>query len=165
MLNSEVYPRFTELPKEKPAVKFTILTPGQEELIDCYRVLPLMVHHPVPTVGYQITSTDNKAVFYSGDTGPGLNGCWQKISPQLLIIEVTYINSLEKNAREMGHLTASSLEGELSDFRALKGYLPQIVVIHMRIDMEEEITREVAAVAHRLNASITIAHEGIQIDL
>jgi len=151
LLDGKLYPKFLEH--------------YQTAQIEGYSILAVRVNHAVPTVGYQITSPDGKIVFYTGDTGPGLAGCWENVSPQLLITEVTATNKYEEFAKESGHLTPSLLKQELTSFRKLKGYLPQVVVVHMNPDMEGEIETEIATVAKALNSSITLAHEGMQLHL
>ncbi|MDI6815202.1 MAG: MBL fold metallo-hydrolase [Dehalococcoidales bacterium] len=165
LLNGSLYPNFLEWPQQKPAIKFTIIEPGKLEQIEGYNILPVPVNHSDLTVGYQVTSPDGKAVFYTGDTGPGLIDCWQKVLPQLLIIEVTLPNRSEEYARESGHLTPSLLKQELTSFQELKGYLPQVVLVHMSPNLEKEIEAEIAAVAKALNNSITLAYEGMQLHL
>ena len=78
-------------------------------------------------MGYQVTSPDGKAVFYTGDSGPGLSDCWKCISPQLLIVEVTASDRFKEAAGNGGHLTPTLLKKELSTFRELKGYLPRVL--------------------------------------
>ena len=165
LLNGKLYPKFLEQPQGNPTIKFTIIEPYQIERIEGYNVLAVKVNHAVPTVGYQITSPDGKVVFYTGDTGPGLADCWERVAPQLLITEVTATNKYEEFAKESGHLTPSLLKQELVSFREVKDYLPQVVVVHMNPDMEGEIETEIVTVAKALNSSITLAHEGRQLHL
>ena len=141
------------------------MEPHKPELVEGYSILAVPVNHSVPAVGYQVTSADGKAVFYTSDTGPGLTDCWQKVSPQLLIIEVTLPNKYEQYAKEAGHLTPALLEQELASFHQLKGYLPQVVLVHMSPNLEKEIAAEVAAVASALNNPIALAYEGMQLTL
>ncbi len=165
LLDGKLYPKFLEQPQGDPTIKFTIIEPYQIERIEGYNVLAVKVNHAVPTVGYQITSPDGKVVFYTGDTGPGLADCWERVAPQLLITEVTATNKYEEFAKESGHLTPSLLKQELTNFREVKGYLPQVVVVHMNPDMEREIETEIATVVKALNSSITLAREGMQLHL
>jgi len=130
-----------------------------------YRILTVPVNHTVPTVGYQITSPDGKIVFYTGDTGPGLADCWQYVSPQLLITEVTAPNRYEEDARKLLHLTPALLKQELIHFQELKGYLPQVVLVHMNPVQEKEIEAEIAVVARSLNNPIRLAREGMLLHL
>jgi len=165
MFYSQLYPNFLERPQENPTVKFIMIEPNKVEKIEGYSILTVPVNHSVPTVGYQVTSPDGKVLFYTGDTGPGLADCWQRISPQLMIIEVTDPSSYEKSARESGHLTPSLLKQELVNFKELKGYLPEVVTVHMNPDLEEEIRDEIAVVARELDSQITLGFEGMQLNL
>jgi ribonuclease BN (tRNA processing enzyme) len=110
-------------------------------------------------------SRDGKSLFYSGDTGPGLDACWQHISPQLLIIEVSGINKAQDFLKSVGHLSPELLKEELLQFRQIKGYLPRVVVIHIPPQAEEEVKREVKRVARELRARIDIGYEGMKITL
>ncbi len=165
LLNDEIYPEFFEKPAENPIIKFTEIGPGSTWQIDGYRILAVQVNHSVPTVGYQVTSPDGKALFYTSDTGPGLAECWQHISPQLLIIEVTAPNRYTEFAHKSGHLTPGLLEEELKSFRKLKGYLPQVITVHMNPRQEKEIEAEIAEIARATGSHVRLAHEGMQIKL
>jgi ribonuclease BN (tRNA processing enzyme) len=165
LLSGELYPNFLEWPEGNPTIKFTIIEPYKTEHIEGYSILATEVNHPIPTVGYQVTSPDGKIVFYTGDTGPGLVGCWEYVSPQLLIIEVTVPDRYEEFARKTGHLTPSLLKQELISFRELKGYLPRVVVVHMDPRFEKEIEAEITVVAEALDNSINLAYEGMQLHL
>jgi len=165
LLNGKLYPNFMETPQPNPTIRFITVEPYKTEQIEGYNVLPIPVNHSAPTIGYQITSPEAKTVFYTGDTGPGLADCWQHISPDLLIIEVTAPNKYEEFGREAGHLTPSLLKQELTSFQELKGYLPQVALVHMNPSDEEQIRAEVAAVANELDNPITLAYEGMQISL
>ena len=163
MLNGKLYPDFLNKPEGKPTIKFTII--DKTEQIEGYSILAVPVNHAVPTVGYQVTSPDGKIVFYTGDTGPRLADCWRCVSPHLLIIEVTAPNRYEEFARKSMHFTPNLLRQELDSFRNLKGYLPQIVVIHMNPIQEEEIEAEIAVIANSLNNPITLAYEDMLLHL
>ena len=142
-----------------------MVEPYQPEQIKRYLILPVPVNHSVPTVGYQITSPDGKAVFYTADTGPGLADCWERIAPQLLIIEVSAPDRFEALYKERGHLTPTLLKQELTSFRELKGYLPQVVVVHLNPGLEEETKAEIATVAEDLNHTISLGQEGMELHL
>ena len=165
LLNDKLYPNFLEWPQQNPTVKFTKIEPYKLEQIEGYSILAVPVNHTDLTVGYQVTSPDGKRLYYTSDTGPGLADCWQKISPQLLIIETTLPNKYEEYALQSGHLTPNLLKQELASFQTLKGYLPQVVTVHMSPSLEKEIEAEIAAVAKELNNSITLAYEGMQLHL
>jgi ribonuclease BN (tRNA processing enzyme) len=163
--DEELYPDFTTIPPQQPAFKFNVVEAGRELSVKDYKVLPVSVNHAVPCVGYQVTSPDGKRLFYTSDTGPGLAECWRQVSPDLLIIEVVYANKYHDLSIEAGHLTPSLLQKELEDFRKLKGYLPQIVTLHMDLLHEKEIEAELAGVAGILNTEIRPGREKMLIEL
>ena len=140
-----------------------VIETRKTEQIEGYGILAVPVDHSVPAVGYQVTFPDGKVIFYTGDTGPGLVDCWEQVSPQHLIIEVTVSNRFDEFARESGHLTPDLLKRELVVFRELKGYLPQVITVHMNPGLEEEIKSEIAAVARDLNNSVTMGYEGMKL--
>ena len=165
ILNGVIYPDFTKIPAANPPLKFSSLEPHKVEVINGYRVLAVPVNHGVPTVGYQITSGEGKSFFYSGDTGPGLSPCWERISPQLIFIDVTLPNRLEEHAVSSGHLTPHLLGEELAEFDKIKGYLPQVMVIHISPVFEGEIKEELERVAKDTGADISMSYEGMRLNI
>jgi ribonuclease BN (tRNA processing enzyme) len=161
LLNKVIYPEFQKIPEKKPTVSFQEIEPYGLQWIDGHSILPVPVNHTGAAVGYQISDKQGKNVFYTGDTGPDLAECWRHVSPQLLIIEVTLSNASEHFARRTGHLTANLLEKELISFREIKGYLPEVLAIHMDAMQEPKIREELAAVAENLHTPITVAREGM----
>jgi len=163
LLNGEIYPQFQKIPEEKPTVHFNTIEPLEPQRVDGHNILAVPVNHFGTTVGYQISDNQGKAIFYTGDTGPGLSDCWRHISPQLLLIDVTLPNDYEEFAKQTGHLTPNLLEQELISFRELKGYLPQVIAIHMDTSLETKTKEEIFAVAEKLDIPITVAHEGMRL--
>lgn len=164
-LNGDMYPKFFERPPESPTFEFTVVEPYRAQKIAGYSVLPVPVNHAIPALGYQISSPEGKALFYTGDTGAGLSDCWQHISPELLMIEITAPNRYEEAASKAGHLTLNLLKQELAAFRELKGYLPRILAIHMTPYVEAEIEAEAKEAAEELGAEISLAREGMRLTL
>jgi len=165
LLNGILYPKFMERPQGHPTVKFITLEPGKAKEIEGYNVLAVTVNHAVPAIGYQITSAEGKKVFYTGDTGPGLAECWTQVSPHLLFVDVTAPNKYEEFFKEAGHLSPNLLKQELISFRKLRGYLPQVVIVHTSPFFEKEIKSEASALAEELESPVAIAHEGMRLHL
>jgi len=165
LLNGDLYPEFHLRPEGNPALRFHILEPYRETTIEGYRVLPIPVTHAISASGYQITSNDNKSIFYTGDTGAGLSESWKHISPQVLFIELTAPNRWEESARRTGHLTPELLKEELSQFRDIKDYLPRVIAVHINPTDETTTRTEVAAVANALGTSIELAYEGMEVEV
>jgi cAMP phosphodiesterase len=166
LLDGKMYADFSKWPsKEKPFLRLKVIEPFQRQNIQGYEVLPVPVQHTVPSVGYQVMSQDGKSLFYTGDTGPGLAACWQHISPQLLIIEVSGINKVQDFLKSVGHLSAQFLKEELTQFRQIKGHLPRVVVIHIPPQFQRQVEQEVKEIARELGISIDIGYEGMKITL
>jgi ribonuclease BN (tRNA processing enzyme) len=166
LLDGKLYTNFLEYPsKEKPTLILEAIEPYSRRTIAGYDVLAVPVKHSVPTVGYQITSSNGKSLFYTGDTTVGISDCWQHISPQLLITEVAGPNKYGDWLKKAGHLCAGFLKEELIQFRRLKRYLPRVIVIHIGNPYEQEIKEEVAQVAQELEADISLGYEDMKVTL
>jgi ribonuclease BN (tRNA processing enzyme) len=167
LIDGVVYPEFTSEASflQKATIKLVPLGFFKRQNIVGYEVMAVPVQHPLDGVGFEITSSDGKTLFYTGDTGPGLSSIWGKISPQLLISDLTWPNSLANAAKDAGHLCPEMLKEELIEFRRVKGYLPKVVVIHLSPQHEPEIEKEVREVSKSLGISIDIAHEGEELIL
>lgn len=164
-LHGKNYPDFLRWPSKKPAFELHSLEPYKTSEVLGYKVLPLPVVHTCPTVGFEITSPQGRKFFYTSDTGPGLSSIWGYTSPDLLIAEVTVPNRLEEFIKEAGHLTPSLLQQELEGFKKQKGYLPPVLIIHLNPFLKEEIEKEIRKVAEVLEAQITLAYDGMRIEV
>jgi ribonuclease BN (tRNA processing enzyme) len=164
---NKLYSNFLTNPAENPTINFTAIAPMQPFAIKPYQILPVPMKHSVPSVGYQITTPQGKKLFYSGDTGHGLEDVWPHISPDLLMIEVTIPDGLLKPAKEPYHLTPGLLKEELISFRKIKGYLPKVITVHMSPQSpdRELIEDQLKRVAAELKADIVPGYEGMQITL
>jgi len=166
LLDGKIYVDFSRFPsKDKPSLQFHTIQPFKEEVIEGYKVTPLPVKHPVPSVGYQVVSPKGKSLFYTADTGRGLHECWNHTSPQLLITEVSGINEWADILQNGGHLCAQFLKQELLQFRQLKGYLPHVIIVHITPQVENEIKKEVRQIATELGADVSIGYEGMLINV
>jgi phosphoribosyl 1,2-cyclic phosphodiesterase len=166
LLDGKIYANFFEYPsKEKPTLILEAIEPHSRKAIAGYDVLAVPVKHSVPAVGYQITSSDGKSLFYTGDTTVGISDCWRHVSPQLLITEVAGPDKYEDWLKKVGHLCPRLLREELTQFRQLKRYLPRVILIHIGNPYEQEIKEEVAQVAQELEADISLGYEDMKITL
>ena len=159
ILNGKIYSNFFA----RPVMDFHLIEPNTPFSIDKYQVLPVNVNHSVPANGYQVT-LDGRSFFYTGDTGPGLGKCWERISPELVIIEVTSSNRFTDFGRDSKHLTPELLKDELSTFRDIHGYIPRVVTVHMNPSLEDEIAVELKELAADIKCQISLGHEGLELE-
>ncbi len=160
LIDGVIYPEFASSASylTKPAIEICALEPYQVKDIEGYRVLPIPVNHH-DAVGFEI-SRDGKSIFYTGDTGQGISAAWPHVSPQVLITDATFPNRLKQAAQDSGHLYPAMLQGELSEFKRLKGYLPAVKLIHLSPRYESEIMEDIGAFPEEMRSRITIASEG-----
>jgi len=161
LMDGEIYPNFLITPAENPVIRFNLVVADKTYEIAGHSVTPISTNHSVPTLGYYITTPDGKQIFYTSDTGPGLDEVWHTISPQMLFIETTAPNKRTDFARKSKHLTPELLQVEMDSFRKINGYLPKIVLMHMNPEEEREIAAEAANAALLLGTSITLGREGM----
>jgi ribonuclease BN (tRNA processing enzyme) len=162
LIDGVVYPQFTSEASflKKITLELIPVQTYNQQNIEGYKVMAIPMKHPLDAVGFQIISRDGKQIFYTGDTGPGLSYVWENVSPQLIIADVTWPNRLASVAETAGHLCPEMLKRELIEFRRIKGYLPEIVIIHMSPQCETEISEELGKVVKELEVSIAVAREG-----
>jgi ribonuclease BN (tRNA processing enzyme) len=162
-----LYTDFLTRPAGDPTLRFHAIEPLKPLEVAGYDVLPVTVNHSVPAVGYQVRRGTGRSLFYTGDTGPGLDECWKQISPDVVIIECTGSNRFTALGRSTGHLTPALLGEELRAFHKLKGYLPHVVTTHHFPMPQEEADRkvELARLAQELGAAITHGYEGLEIEV
>ena len=166
LLGGSLYPDFLkENGNGKITVRLNPVKPYSKIQIGDYSIVPLSVSHSVPAVGYHITAKEGESFFYTGDTGPGLADCWERVSTKLLVTEVTASNAYLEFCRDKGHLCPCLLREELLSHLNVKGYIPDVVTVHMNHMLEEDIKSELKQIAGELGIQITMAFEGKQIEI
>jgi ribonuclease BN (tRNA processing enzyme) len=168
LIDGVVYPEFTSEKSflhKAPIKLIPVEFFKRQNIIDGYDFTAIPVKHPLDAVGFEIVSGDGKRIFYTGDTGPGLSHVWLAVSPELLIVDVTWPNRMQSMAEAAGHMCPEMLMTELMEFRRTKGYYPRVTVIHMSPQHEPEIEEEIRGVAEKLEVSIGAAHEGEELIL
>lgn len=165
LFSGVMYPDFYNEPEGAPVFKVKKVKPYEQMEINGYKIKAIPVKHGVPAVGYLLVSRRGKSLFYTGDTGQSLSECWEHASPDLLVIEVTMPNRHEEKCIKTGHLCPSLLKRELEVFKQKKGYIPQVICVHIDPCFEDEIEEEVDSVAKELGASIALGYEGMRVNL
>jgi ribonuclease BN (tRNA processing enzyme) len=163
LLNGYLFPDFHNIPVEKPTIKFNIIETNKTYNIGGLDVLALPVNHPGNAFGYYVNNGQGKSFFYTGDTTTGLNHCWEHVSPDVLLTEITFPDDQLNLASRTRHLTPKLLEQELIRFKEIKGYWPRVIALHIDPLAENKIREELAEIARSIHVQINIAYEGMKI--
>ncbi|MEL7450992.1 MAG: 3',5'-cyclic-nucleotide phosphodiesterase [Pseudomonadota bacterium] len=141
LFNDVLWPDFTRIPTpENPVIQFSPLEPGESVQVGDRTLLSVDVKHSVPAVGYVLQTTD-RTVGFSGDTTtnktlwPVLNAC-QRVD--VLVIEVSFPNSLEELATAVGHYCPKTLAEDLERLE----HQPDIWLTAMKPGEEHRIYKE-----------------------
>ena len=165
LVNGTIYPDHTRSPTDCPSLRFNALASGEENEVGRYSVLPVHVPHGPPTYAFQVTGPDSRRFFYSGDTGPGFSEGWGVVSPHLALIETSYPDHMETDARARGHLTPSLLAADLDRIVQESGEMPSVWAVHLNPRFEEEIRKDLAAASRRLGLEIKAAYQGLELEV
>ncbi len=163
----KLYTDFLRRPTGSPTIDLHTVQPLVPFSVEGYQAIAVPVKHSAPAVGFQLTALGGRKLFYTGDTGVGLEDCWRQISPDLLIIECTASNRYINEGRESGHLTPALLRDELISFWRIHGYLPRVATTHHFPDPAEyeEIVAELKGISAELDVAILPAHEGLELEI
>lgn len=162
-INGTIYPTFLPAGNSRLAsLELCAIDAFEEFEVEGYSVLAVPVEHGVPAVGYQVRSTDNKTMFYTGDTGGALTSIWDHISPDVLFCEVTNPNGIGGGAN---HMSPSDFEAELRVYLKQNRTPFRVVTVHMTPWYEPTIRDELGEVSQRLGIDIEMAYEGMVIDV
>jgi len=166
LLDGRLYRDYTIWPSaDNPRMKLNPVAMFQPLALRNLEVLPLPVNHTVPSAGYFVRADNGRSFFYAGDTGPGLEGCWERIAPDLMIIEVTGLNRVREEMEKLCHMTPALLAEELMEFRKARGYLPRVIVNHIPVAYEDEMRGELAAAGKQLEMELEVGYEGLIVEL
>ena len=167
LMDGALYPDLTtSLNKTDPQYQPNVITPGETLDVEGYAVRPVAVPHEAPTVGYVVHQQEGGTFAYCGDTGGGLLPFFQDPSkPDLLFIEVTFPERMEELAKITGHLTPKFLRSELVEVARQNLAIPRIMIVHRAPDYEAEITEELEGGSSELGIEITLASEGMAVEV
>lgn len=163
LLNGDLYPDLTEkLGAGPPKYRFQPVRPDVPFGVLDYRVKPIPTTHPVPTVGYRVQSDTGGCIAYTGDTSGNLPAFLQGPAvPQVLFVEVSFPDRLAGLAELTGHLTPSTLRGQLLAALAAGLTLPRLVAVHLNPEDQQELVDELGAVATELEIDLTPGYAGM----
>jgi len=145
VFNDTVYPNFFELPnRTRPVLRAHVLKPGRPVILGHLEVVPIVVNHTVPTVGY-VVKDRRAALLYSGDTYQ-TEDIWRlgRTIPELkaAFIESSFPNELADLAKQTKHLTPSLLAEE---WRKLRNDQVPVYAYHLKPPFHEQIATELRA--------------------
>jgi cAMP phosphodiesterase len=145
VFNDKVYPNFFELPNRKhPILQALVLKPGKSVTLGHLEVIPIVVNHTVPTVGY-VVKDRRAALLYSGDTYK-TDEIWSlgRTIPELkaAFIESSFPNELAALAKKTKHLTPSLLAEE---WRKLENDHVPVYAYHLKPPFRDQIVTELRA--------------------
>lgn len=161
LINGVLYPDF--LPGGKlPSLDLRPIEPFEEIEIEGHTAQAVPVEHGVSAVGYEVRSAGGRSIFYTGDTGGGLAGAWEHVSPDALFCEVTYPDGHGAGSK---HLTPERFEVEMAAYLDLKPAPARVITVHMTPWLEEAIVAELADVSRRLGVEIEPAYEGMVVEV
>lgn len=158
---------FTMPTLSDPVFAYQEVGPGATFSVGPYRVQTVAVPHAVPVQGYALTTDSGRTIYYTGDNGEGCGQEWARVKPNVLITECTYSDEYvrREGGKLYGHLSPSLLAKELEAYRARRGELPRVLVVHVNPFSEDRMRVELAAVARALDADLEIAREGLTFEL
>ncbi|MEM7283355.1 MAG: 3',5'-cyclic-nucleotide phosphodiesterase [Pseudomonadota bacterium] len=143
VFNDVMWPDFAKLPSpEKAAIRYVEIQDSQRVSLQEVVIRAVDVAHAVPSLGYCVESTGGVFAF-SGDTmtnqtlWPVLNA-YHNLS--VLVIEVSFPNSMEELARQSGHYCPKTVVRDLAQLN----HEPEIWVTAMKPGAEDVIFEEVS---------------------
>lgn len=143
ILNDRVWPDFVRLGgRESPFVRFVPLEPEQPVLVEGIQVTAVELSHTIPTYGFVLERNGRRLAVVS-DTGP-TERIWyllRQSPPDLLLLDLSFPNSMEELANRSGHLCPRSFADELAKL----GRAVRTLAIHIKPAFYEAVAQEVLA--------------------
>jgi ribonuclease BN (tRNA processing enzyme) len=164
IMNQNIWPTLHNIPVKDPALIYRDVEPGVRVEIEGYSVLPLPMHHSVPTVGYNL-SRNGKSFFFTSDTRGEAHEAWAMIKPDLIITESTLPDDHADEAYRFGHMTPRTIVKEMRDFYSIHHYFPRIVAVHINPHYEEQVRAELEMASEALGSPIEVGYEGMRLHL
>jgi ribonuclease BN (tRNA processing enzyme) len=145
IFNDEIWPDFSALPSPKrPVLRYRTVYTSRPLELDGYKITMERVHHTVPAYGFIVERRRNKAIAYTGDTGP-TERFWKRMAAcnvKHLIMETSFPNRLEKVALASGHLTPALLGREIAKMPRVP---KKIFIMHVKPQFRDEVEKEIDA--------------------
>jgi cAMP phosphodiesterase len=161
--NDVLWPDFTRIALPGgPAVDLQVLELEAESTFCGLTVRPILVDHTVPSCGFLVGDA-HTTLAYSGDTGP-TDRFWKVLNGvdnlSAVITEVSFPDAKGELARVSGHLTPTTLVGELAKLDGVRN-IP-IYVYGLKPSFEREIRAELEAL---VLDRVRVLDEGDELEL
>lgn len=158
LLNDKLWPDFTRISASiEPVIKMKTIVPGKSFRVHGYSVTAYPMNHTVPAVGYIIRDGFGRTLLYTGDTGPTQQIWASSHHIHVMIIEVSFPNSMEELATKTGHLTPDLLASEIDKMK----YQPEkILITHMKPQYLDKIGKELQDIKKKRRIAIQPVIDG-----
>jgi len=158
LLNDKLWPDFTKISASlDPVLKLKTIVPGRPFLVNGYLATAYQVSHTVPAVGYVLKDHLGRELLYTGDTGPTKKIWAAADRVHVMIIEVSFPNSMEELAIKTGHLTPDLLGREIDK---MKHRPEKILITHIKPQYMAEIRRELGVTKKKKRMAIDMIKDG-----
>jgi cAMP phosphodiesterase len=163
IFNNAIWPDFSVIPcPENPFIRYQVLQENKAIQINDNYFTPIPVEHTIPTVAYQLTTTNGNSFVICGDT-TSQDRFWERMNTiqQLkgLAIEAAFSDEEIVLARLAKHLSPQLLIEELNK---LKQNIP-IHVMHLKPGQTETIIRELILHASSFKINLLFNNQIIEI--
>lgn len=158
LLNDKLWPDFTKISASiDPVLKMTTIVPGRPFIVNGYSVTAYSVSHTVPAVGYIMRDSSGRTLLYTGDTGPTKQIWTASHNVHVMIIEVSFPNSMGDLAIKTGHLTPALLGLEIDKMN----HRPEkILITHIKPQYTARIRKELQEIKKKKQVAIQIIKDG-----
>jgi ribonuclease BN (tRNA processing enzyme) len=142
IFNNVIWPDFSTIPRECPAVTYTALAPGESRRFGELEVIAVPVDHTVPAAGF-IVHDGVSGFVYSGDTAP-TEALWKAARDvpgiRAVLLECAFPNRLEALAKVSRHMTPDRVRLER---KKLPRDVP-VLIYHVKPQFADETAAELA---------------------
>lgn len=159
LFNGLIWPDFTRIPAEAPALVLHALNGAAPIHAAGLSVAPLPVQHSVPAVGYRVMGARGEALAFSGDTGPA-PALWQALRERdvdVLILDTAFEDGEAALARQSRHYHPAQLAQDLAAY----GGRARIYITHTKPGEGEQVAAQLRAQLPQ--RPVALLHEGLEL--
>ncbi len=164
IFNESVWPKLVEIPSpQRPSLIFNTMDPYETvEIPGGFKITAYPTFHSVPSIGFYVEK-GGRSLFFTSDTGGHMGPIFQRIRPDLMVMECTYPNRMERSAIDFCHLTPKFVRREVEEFQRIQGYVPVILIAHINPHYETEIREELAPLIKELGGLMQVSYEDMEV--